>query len=209
MLAFIPGQIEKKPEEKPDETKDGEPPLVVNADEVGIEDGKILFTDLFEGIRFKTLLEKINFKVLHFSNVQGNKTAATLALQTDAGEIISAEAEFSLDPLLSEGVLDIKKIPIKRYAPYYDKQILFDIKDGLVDFGTRYRLNKTAEGPNITLDGIDILVNSMRLRNRGEDYDFAKIPDFKVTDGSFDVNNKKLIIGNIFTTGDNRIQDRA
>ena len=44
-----------------------------------------------------------------------------------------------MEPLWSEGALDVSSVSLKKYRPYYNENSLFDIEDGRLGFATRYR----------------------------------------------------------------------
>jgi hypothetical protein len=73
----------------------------------------------------------------HFSNGKDKRSAYTLILKTEANEDVNVKGELSVNPLLAEGNLEVKSIPLKKYSPYYGDKVLFDIEDGRVDFSTR------------------------------------------------------------------------
>jgi uncharacterized protein involved in outer membrane biogenesis len=174
-------------------------PLSLDIDEIHLAGGKVSFSDLSRSKPFKTILDPIELKVDHFSNGKGKKSAYALSLKTEAKENIKLEGEFSMDPLGAEGALEIKSVPLKKYAPYYRDNVLFDIEDGRLDFSTRYKYAKGEKEPEISLPGISISLSALRLKKAEENEDFLKIPTFSIKETELNMTKKELKIG-VFAT---------
>jgi hypothetical protein len=127
--------------------------------------------------------------------VKNKKSAYALSLKTEANETIKVEGEFSMDPLGSEGTLEVRSVPLKKYSPYYHENVLFDIEEGRLDFLTRYEYAKGEKEPEINLSGISILLNALRLKKPGENKDFLKIPNFAIKETDLNFTKRELRIG--------------
>ena len=174
-------------------------PLSLDVDEIQLAGGKISFSDLSRSKPFKTILDPIEMKVDHFSNGKDKKTAYSLLMKTEAKEDIKIEGEFSMEPLWSEGALELKSVRLKKYAPYYRDNILFDIEDGRLDLSTRYKYAKGEKEPEILLPGISLSLAALRLRRPEENEDFLKIPGFSIKETDLDLTKKELKIGTFST----------
>jgi len=194
--ALLPEKSETKPAPKKGEDS---APLVLDIDEIQLNGGKVSFSDLSRNKPFKTILNPIELKVDHFSNGKDKKSAYVLSLKTEAKEDIKLEGEFSMDPLGAGGALEIKSVPLKKYAPYYQDTILFDIEDGRLDFSTRYKYAKGEKEPEVFLSGMSLILNSLRLKKSEENEDFVKIPNFSVSETEVDLTKKELKVGRIST----------
>ena len=57
--------------------------------------------------------------------------------ESEAKEIVKVQGRFSMEPLGSEGMVDVASVLLKKYAPYYGDKVLFTIEDGRArPFGT-------------------------------------------------------------------------
>jgi uncharacterized protein involved in outer membrane biogenesis len=187
-------------EERIGEIKKGETaPTTVDADEIELRGGKVFFSDLSRKTPFKTVLSPIELKVDHFSNQKEKKTAYTLSITSEARENINLLGELSLEPLSAEGGLEIKAIPLKKYSPYYQDQILFNLEEGRLDFSTRYKYAKGEKEPEISLSDLSLILNALRLKRQDEKEDFLKISTLSIKDTEVDVTKKKLTVGSLST----------
>jgi uncharacterized protein involved in outer membrane biogenesis len=193
---LLQGKEEAKPVPK---KKEDSSPLSIDVDEVELLGGKISFSDLSRKEPFKTVLNPVDLKVSNFSNGKEKKATYSFLLRTEAKESIKLDGNFSLDPLQSEGTIEIKSIPFKKYSPYYRENILFDIEDGRLDLSTRYKYAKGGKGEEIDLLGLAISLSSLRFKKPEENEDFLKIPNFSIKETDLSLSKKELRIG-VFST---------
>ena len=196
LLSLLPEKKETKP---PPEKEVKPTPLSLDIDEIEMTGGKVSFSDLSRSKPFKTILNPLDLKVAHFSNDKDKKSAYALSLKTEAKENINLEGEFSMDPLGSEGALEIKSIPLKKYAPYYRDTVLFDIENGRFDLSTRYKYTRGEKEPEINLSGISLIFHALRCKKRDENKDFLKISNFSIKETDLDLTKKELKIGGFST----------
>jgi uncharacterized protein involved in outer membrane biogenesis len=205
--SLFPDKKETQPAPAP-EKKEDQVPLSIDIDEVQLTGGKISFSDSSRNKPFKTILNPIGLKVDHFSNGKDKKTAYALSVTSEVKENIKLEGELSVEPLWAEGGLEIKSVPIKKYSPYYQDQILFNLEEGRLDFSTRYKYTKGDKEPEIYLSGMSVILNSLRLKKPDEKEDFLKIALLSVKDTLVDLTQKKLTIGTFSTEKGNLICNR-
>ena len=190
---------EKKEAKATPEKEENPIPPSIDIDEMRIAEGKLAFSDLSRNKPFKTTLNPIELKVDHFSNGKEKKTAYALSVTSEAKENIKVEGELSIEPLWAEGGLEIKSVPLKKYSPYYQDQILFNLEDGRLNFSTCYKYAKGEKEPEISLSGMSVILSSLRLKRPDEQDDFLKIPLLSVKDTLVDLTQKKLTIGSFST----------
>ncbi|RPJ11049.1 MAG: DUF748 domain-containing protein, partial [Deltaproteobacteria bacterium] len=198
---FLPRKSETPPlSAKGQEKKaESEVPLSLDVDEIQLMGGKVFFSDLSRKKPFKTILNPIDLKVDHFSNGKDKKTAYALSITSEAKENIKLEGDLAVEPLWAEGGLEIRSIPLKKYSPYYQDQILFNLEEGRLDFSTRYKYAKGEKEPEISLSGLSVLLNALRLKRQDEKEDFLKIPTLSVKETFIDVTQKKMTVGSFST----------
>jgi hypothetical protein len=196
--SLLPEKRGAQPSSQPEKKKD-ETTLSIDVDEVQLTGGKVSFSDLSRKKPFKTILSPIELKVDHFSNGKDKKTAYALSITSEAQENINLEGELSAEPLWAEGRLEIKSVPLKKYSPYYQEQILFNLEDGRLNFSTRYKYAKGEKEPEISLSELSVILNSLRLKRQEEKEDFLKIPALSVKDTLVDITHKKLTVGSFST----------
>jgi uncharacterized protein involved in outer membrane biogenesis len=187
-------------EERAKAIKRGEgPPLAIDVDEIELRAGKVTFLDLSPAKPFKTILSPIDLKVDHFSNGKDRRSAYMLTLKTEANENVNVEGELSVNPLLAEGNVKVKPIPLKKYSPYYSDKVLFDIEDGRADFSTRYMYVQGEKEPTMSLSGLSVTLENIRLRKGDETEPFIQIPTLSMKNTGLDLARRDVSIGEVST----------
>jgi uncharacterized protein involved in outer membrane biogenesis len=193
---LIQGEEKAKPVP---EKKEASSPLSIDVDEVELLGGKVSFSDLTREEPFKTVLNPVELKVNNFSNGKDKKGTYSFLLRTEAKESIKLDGSFSVEPLQSEGKVEIKSIPFRKYSPYYKKNILFDIEDGRLDLSTRYKFSKGGKGEEVDLLGLALSLSSLRFKKPEESEDFLKVPNFSIKETDVSLSKKEIKVG-VFST---------
>ena len=173
--------------------------MSLDIDEIHLAAGKLSFSDSSGSAPFKTTLDPIECKVDHFSNGKDKKTDYALSLESEAKETVKVQGRFSMDPLGSEGTVEVASVPLKKYSPFYSDRILFAIEDGRLDLSARYSYAKGEKEPAIDLSGISVSLSALRLKKADEKGDFLKIPLLSVNETDLDLTGKALRIGTFST----------
>ena len=157
----------KKPVPSP---KKEEPPtpLSLDVDEVELTGGKVSFADFSTSKPFKTKLDPVEVKIDHFSNGKNKKTNFLVSLKTEAKETVKLQGELSMDPMVVDGGMEVKSVPLKKYAPYYMDSVLFDIEEGDLGIATNYRYLAREKNSEIVLSGLSVSLERLRLKKRGK-----------------------------------------
>ena len=205
LLSLIPGNkkesaVEEKgktiaPKEKAG-TKEGE----FTVDSIRLTGGKVRFADASHGSPFKTALGDIRIEVNGLGSAKGTKADALASFSTEAGETVEVKGNLSLSPLGSEGTVSLAKVALKKYAPYYEDDVRFDIDGGSLDAQSAYSFAKGEDGPEFRLSGLGASVSDLRLRKREEKEEFLVIPEFSMKEGEVDLGKKEITIGGVSTT---------
>jgi uncharacterized protein involved in outer membrane biogenesis len=174
-------------------------PLSLEIDEAQMVKGKLSFSDLSRATPFNTVLHPVELKVSNFSNGKDKQSRFTLLIRSEADETITLEGDLSVDPVAAKGRVDIKSVPIRKYAPYYANMILFDVKNGLLDLSSDYTYTGPPTNSGVTFSNLSALVNSLRLKKRDEPEDFLSTPIFAVKNSRVDQTKRELHIGEVVT----------
>lgn len=205
LLALLPKSVEKVEGKTKDTVKaeiktkaeDRKPLPIIEADEIILADGKVTAVDASEGRNFSTSLNSIQAKISHFSTEKDKKTEAEASFKTDTQEDFRLTSNFSVEPLSGEGTVELKRIALKKYAPYYSKFILFSIEDGRFDFSTNYSFAMLDKEPEVKVSELMANLSALRLRKPGDNEDFLAIPALSVKKTSADLNKQEIIVGEV------------
>jgi hypothetical protein len=174
-------------------------PLVVDVDEIRIAQAKVLFSDSFASMPFKTTLEPIDATVLKLSTRPDAQGTYSLRLKTEAKEEIALEGNISLTPLSVDGRLSAKSIPLKKYAPYYRDLVPWDIESGTLDVSSQYQYAQGKGNPVIQASEAAVAVSALRLKARTADQEFLSIPRLAVKNTTLNLSGREMSVGDVST----------
>ena len=203
VAAFIAPAVrgEKKAgAEAPKEPEAPGHPFLVEVAEMGIEGGKVHYDDMSFDRPFHALLGDVAVSVKGFSTAPGKAASVEASMKTDAGETLRNTGTVSMEPLVLEGKVEIGGVPLKRYTPFYEKLLKFDIDDGVLDLATKYAYS-TGSNANTTLTGLNAILKSPRLRKRDQKKPFFESPSIGISGGSLDLGKHDLTFGEIESAG--------
>jgi uncharacterized protein involved in outer membrane biogenesis len=169
--------------------------------ELALSDGRVHFVDRVPIKEFRADLTDIRVSVTKFAMPQQEPALVDAALQTAFGESVALNASLALDPLASEGNVTASKIQLAKYEPYYAGLVLYTLEQGIAEVSTRYSLRQAPQGVQASLSQLNLGLQSLRLRKRGEREDFLRVKSAQISDGAVDVNRFLLTVGE-FSTSD-------
>ncbi len=191
-------EVKVNAEDKKEKTSEEKKVMpIIEADEIILAGGKVTTVDASEGRNFRASLNNIQLKISHFSTIKDKKTEAEASFQTDTQEEFRLTSNFSVEPLAGEGSVELKKVVLKKYAPYYAKHVLFSVEDGRFDFSTKYSFLMTDKEPEVKIAELMADISSLRLRKNGEKEDFLSLPALSVKETSADLAKRELIVGDL------------
>jgi len=175
--------------------------FILTVDEIRLSDGRIDIRDETVNGPFTGSLEKIDMHVSGFTNDVGKQAQVALSLTTDAGEDVALDGLFSVNPLALQGNVSVKKVPLGRYAPYYQDQILFLIEAGDLDLQTDFSFAREdeQEPPQIQLSNLSTRLTGLRLISEPEKNAFFETPLIAMSDASVDVGRRLVTLGSVST----------
>lgn len=197
LTTLLPEKRDKEPLKTP--SKKEAPLWMIEVDEIQITNGKIHFEDLSREKPFKTLLFPVEVKIDHFTNRKGEHSTYSLSLNTEAKEIVDLSGEFTLEPLWTEGSFNLRSIPLKKYFPYYQEFILFNLEAGQLDLSTRYYYVQKEKEPEIGLSRLNLQLKDLRLKKPEEEGDFLKIPVLGIKEADLHLIKQEIKIGHLRT----------
>ncbi len=201
LLSLLPGGDGQNPgpsADKPPKPKNETAPPLVGATSIRLTGGKIIFADAaVEGKPFRTTLAPITLDVSDFTNAPGKPFRLELALATESGETVRHDGLLALSPLDARGELRIARVSLGKYSPYYSKSVLFDVREGLLDLSARYAYRPVGDNAVTAVDNLSVALAALKLRRRGSDSDFLRIPRIEMKDGVVDLGRRSVRVGSI------------
>ena len=158
-------------------------------------------TDLTHHQPFKRLVGPLNFALEHFETNPDNKNPHVFTGTTDAGEKISWNGFFYLDPLRSWGELTLENLPLNKYAPLYQDQVPFEIRDGFVGFDVNYRVELSDTNRIMAVTNTSFTLRDFKLAEPGSGTNMVELSRIAVTGVNVDAVARQAEIGLVSADG--------
>ncbi|MGH9442427.1 MAG: DUF748 domain-containing protein [Thermoanaerobaculia bacterium] len=172
------------------------PPISVEIAEMGVEGGRIHYDDFSVEKPFHSLLGDVAVSVKSFSTAAGATASLALSCKSDSGETLKGAGTLSIDPFALDGSVEIGGVALKRYSPFFQRLVTFDVDDGVLDLATKFRVSGGPKG-DTSLSGLTAALRSPRLRRRGEKNPFFQASAVKLTDTSLDLGKRIAALGEL------------
>lgn len=172
-------------------------PFRLEADEIRIADATLNWNDETTQPPFAAKIQPLTLTVAHFTNEAGKPSGVDLSLVADGGESVTHRGTIVVEPLAAHGSVEVRGVPIKRYAPYYGARLLFGVEKGTVELSARYAYETGPGAPVTTLSDLAVTVESLQLKRHGDREPFATVPELSVADTDVDAEGRTIAVGRI------------
>jgi hypothetical protein len=120
------------------------PPLAVGR--LLVEQGTVEYTDLSAPAPWRRVIAPLEARITDFSTVPGSTGQYEIAAQTDAGEILSANGQMGIEPIVVEGVAAVTGLKWREYAHLLPERLREVITSGRFAWEGAYRLRTDQQG---------------------------------------------------------------
>jgi hypothetical protein len=202
LLPSAPAPAEPAATKDARDTQDSNPqPWLVELAEFKLDKARIVFSDDSNPRPFQTTIDPLTVTLHHLTTARGGQARLALAATTDAGEHLTVAGELSLEPVAFNGTLACKGVSLPRFAPYYASQILFDLRQGVLDVSVPLRMAMKGKEMELVITGLQTELRDLQLRRRGEREDFLRLPELAVRETNLDLGRREVVLGDISTSG--------
>jgi hypothetical protein len=170
----------------PPSAKASKPP-VLHVGSLQIADLRVSLTDLTPITPFHRIVGPLGIALTDFHTDPTGKNPCSLSGTTDAGSKYSWSGNLFLDPLRSEGEFSLKGLAIPKYAPLYQDLVRFEIKDGVVDFRSTYRLNISSSNRIVAVSNAALSLKSVKVSDKGAEENLVELDELAVRGVAADV----------------------
>jgi uncharacterized protein involved in outer membrane biogenesis len=146
-------------------------------------------------------LEDVRLAAEGISTAKNRAGKATLNLTVDRAASLAVATSLRLEPLAAEGKVEVRRLPLRRYAPYYRDAVRFDIEEGAVDVATAFTFSRPGADTQLALAGLMVALKDLRLRSRADREEFLSIPSLGVRNGSLDLLKREVSIDEVTSQG--------
>jgi hypothetical protein len=176
-------------------------PLALRIDRLQVTGATAGLTDLSTRTPFHRTLGPLDVMMVNFRTDPDTKNPYSFNGTTDAGGKFSWTGSFCLEPLSSQGELSVENFALNKYAPLYQDFVRFEIKDGVVDARSVYRVEFNALNHRTAISNAAFTLRSFKVAEAGADSNFLEVPSLTVQGVSADTDTHRADVASIATAG--------
>jgi hypothetical protein len=175
--------------------------MTFSVGEIQVDGGRIHFSDNHTKTPFRSEIVAVRSAVHDLTNTGAKPATASLSFATSTGASFNATANLLLKPFSINGTLDLAKLRIKDYAPYYSRFAAASVDDGSLDLKSAYAVTASDGRYHAALSQLGVSLTSLALRRNGEKQPFVKIASAGVKDAAVDLDKHTVVIPQFSTSG--------
>ncbi|MCX7918969.1 MAG: DUF748 domain-containing protein [bacterium] len=180
----------------------------INIDSFRIEQARIAFQDFKPANPFQTVIESFDLTAENISTASSSSARYLCSLTTKEKEEVTAAGTLIIEPFASQGTFAFNRIPVKKYTPYYQTEILFQVKDGTCQVAGNYNVTQEPTKPIQQFSAVTITISNLKLTKDIGQPDFVIIPNFTAKDIAVDVLNKTILAKEIASSKGKLVVER-
>ncbi|HET6983384.1 MAG TPA: DUF748 domain-containing protein, partial [Myxococcaceae bacterium] len=151
-------------------------PLVFAVQKLGIEQAQIDFSDRSRRQPFDTTVGPFDINLHGFRTLPESTSPYSFSGRTESGETFSWAGNLLTEPLRSIGTITFDGLRLSKYSPYYEQEVGFDIRDGLLGLKTVYTLEWGPEKHLLRIADGAISVRTLVLGIPGNNQPHIQLP---------------------------------
>ncbi|MCP4723166.1 MAG: DUF748 domain-containing protein [Desulfobacteraceae bacterium] len=164
-----------------------------------IKDASLFFTDGANKTPFKTTLSPVSIQLKDVVAQKGVLGKYRISLKSEAGESFASKGQFSTIPLGVEGSITLEKLVVKKYSPYFENLINFDIRDGQVNLDAGFSISKNQTKLGAVFNNKKLRISDLKLWDRVNKEIPVSIPELIITGSVMDTEKQRLDMGEVKT----------
>jgi hypothetical protein len=125
---------------------------------------------------FATRLGPLTLVLDGFRTDPGRRTPGTCSGRTESGERFSWSGSFSLDPLRSEGRIQVERLALPKYHPYYQDRVRFILRRGLASAAVSYQFRWAPGDHVLKLEDGRAALQDLQLASSGQGEPEVRLP---------------------------------
>ena len=176
-------------------------PLALRIDRLRITGATAAIADFTPREPFKRTVGPLDITLDNFRTNPDNKNPYSFTGTTDAGEQISWSGYFYLDPLRSQGELQLSHFDLTKYAPLYQDLARFEIRGGAIALDVNYQFELNATNRVAAVHDTAFALRDFKLGAPGDSNNIVELPFLNVTGASVDLEKRQATVNSVAASG--------
>ncbi|MEA3348233.1 MAG: DUF748 domain-containing protein, partial [Pseudomonadota bacterium] len=166
-------------------------------DHLSLEEGIVTLRDERVTPVFSTRFSPVDFELKDFSNSKDHQAHYVLKLQSEEGEILAGDGDFSVDPVNLKTRFALDHLPMSRYVAYYQDYFAGHLENGILRLGGELLFAQSDGGElSLQLNDLECGVAGLKI-NTPDGQPVLDLPQLLVSQSRINLNQQKCVIGSI------------
>jgi uncharacterized protein involved in outer membrane biogenesis len=145
-----------------------EPEYRVKLKHFALQSARVSFSDKTLKPTLNTKLDRINFNAYNIDSKEKTWLNYNLSARLNSKGYAKAKGKLSHSPLRQKGTFNLKKISLKEFSPYIEKNLYLKLNDGYIDLKTKVEYAKSSKTADLNVNG-RLDVNEFFLNDSRDD----------------------------------------
>jgi hypothetical protein len=167
----------------------------VNIFYLQITNGFVALEDQTRRSPFRTQYRPINLELTQFTTRPNLDTPYSFRAESDAGRSVTWAGDLTVEPLRSQGRLEITGVKLSRYQPYLEDFTKALLTNGLADLQLEYRFEAGTNGMDLVVTNGAVHVEQMQLQDPKTGETVAGLRGFDVRQGELNWRKRTARLG--------------
>ena len=152
-----------------------------------VSGGKFAFEDKSIATPYNQTIDPLNFSLVDFSTLPEREGPYRIHVELPDGGKIRWQGEVAVNPVSSEGNLELSDLPLSAGWRYAQDKLKFSIDSGFLSGGLNYKFRMANAGPELTSSQIWLGLDKVEIRDKSHEKKSIDLPKVSLTGGRFDL----------------------
>ncbi len=167
----------------------------INIFTLQITNGLVALEDRTRRSPFRTEYRPINLELTHFTTRPNSDTPYSFRAESDAGRSVTWAGDLTVQPLRSQGRIEVTGVKLSRYQPYLEDFTKALLTNGLADLQLNYRFEAGTNGMDLVVTNGAVHVEQMLLQDPDTGETVASLRGFDVQQGELNWRERAARLG--------------
>lgn len=169
----------------------------VNIFHLLITNGFVALEDQTRRSPFRTEYRPINLELTRFTTQPNSDTPYSFRAESDAGRSVTWAGDLTVQPLRSQGRLEVTGVKLSRYQPYLEDFTKALLTNGLADLRLSYRFELGTNGLDLAVTNGSLHVEQVQLLDPDTSETVAGLRGFDVQQGELNWRDHTARLGTV------------
>jgi len=155
-----------------------------------VSGGKFAFEDKSIATPFNQTINPLNFSLVDFSTLPERDGPYRIHVELPDGGKVRWQGEVSVNPIRSEGNLELSELPLNAGWRYAQDNLKFSLDSGFLSGGLNYNFQMVNAGPELTSSEIHLSLDKVEIRDKTHEKNSIELPKVSLSGGRFDLSQQ-------------------